>query len=74
MIKSLKKFYLQLFEDKLFIIKVSGRIVTDKDARENLIQNIKELTNDGINVLLIYGGGEAIDNAMQKLNKTSTKI
>lgn len=74
MINSLKKFYRQLFEDKLFIIKASGRIITDTTARENLIENIREITEGGTNVLLIYGGGEAIDTAMQELSKTPTKI
>ena len=68
------QFYSQLFHDKLFVIKAGGRIITDKSARENLISNIQELTNDGINVLLIYGGGEAIDNAMNDTGKAPLKI
>lgn len=74
MIKSFKNFYRQLFQDQLFVIKAGGRIITDKEARENLISNIQELTNDGINVLLIYGGGEAIDEAMIEAGITPTKI
>jgi acetylglutamate kinase len=74
MIKSFAQFYSQLFHDKLFVIKAGGRVITDQDARENLINNIQELTNDGINVLLIYGGGEAIDIAMKEAGRTPTKI
>ena len=74
MINQFKKFYSKIFRDQLFIIKAGGRIITDKNARENLIKNIQELTNDGINVLLIYGGGEAIDTAMGEINITPTKI
>jgi acetylglutamate kinase len=74
MINHFKKFYSKIFHDQLFIIKAGGRIITDKSARENLISNIQELTNDGINVLLIYGGGEAIDNAMADAGITPTKI
>ena len=74
MINSLKKFYRQLFQDKFFVIKASGSIITDKDARENLIENIQELTENGINILLIYGGGEAIDTAITEAGRTSTKI
>ncbi len=74
MINSLKKFYRQLFQDKFFVIKASGSIITDKDARENLIENIQELTENGINILLIYGGGAAIDAAITEAGRTSTKI
>ena len=74
MINSFKKFYRNLFHDQLFVIKAGGRIITDKKARENLINNIQELTHDGIKVLLIYGGGAAIDIAMKEANLTPLKI
>jgi acetylglutamate kinase len=74
MFNQFKKFYSKIFRDQLFIIKAGGRIITDKMARENLIKNVQELTNDGINVLLIYGGGEAIDVAMHEAGLTPTKI
>lgn len=69
-----KKFYRNLFKGQLFVIKASGSIITDTNARENLISNIKELNNDGINVLLIYGGGSAIDDAIKAEGRQSTKI
>ncbi len=74
MMNSLKKFYRNLFQGQLFIIKASGKIITDSAARENLIAQIQELTEDGIKVLLIYGGGEAIDEAIKEANLTPTKI
>ncbi len=74
MINSIKKFYRQTYSGKLFIIKASGKIITDKTARENLIENIHELVKDGIKVLLIYGGGEAIDEALKEAGIISTKI
>ena len=66
--------YKELFQGRLFIIKASGRIITDQDARENLIETIKDLTEDGINVLFIYGGGEAIDVAMGEADLTPLKV
>jgi acetylglutamate kinase len=74
MINSFKKFYRNLFQGQLFIIKAGGRVITDKSARENLIANIQELTNDGIKILLIYGGGEAIDQAMAEAGLKPHKI
>lgn len=74
MINQFKKFYSKIFRDQLFIVKAGGRIITDKTARENLLKNIQELNKDGINVLLIYGGGESIDQAMNEANRAPTKI
>ncbi len=74
MIKSFKKFYRNLFQGQLFIIKAGGKVITDKKARENLISNIQEMTEDGIKILLIYGGGEAIDDAMKEAGITPHKI
>ncbi len=74
MIDSFKKYYRKFFAEKLFIIKVSGKVVIDQNARENLVQNIGELINDNIKVLLIYGGGKTIDEDLQKANINSLKI
>ena len=74
MIKSVKKFYRQRFKGKLFIIKASGRIITDKKARRNLLENIQALTKDGVKILLIYGAGEAIDEALTEAGRTPKKI
>jgi len=74
MINSIKKFYRQTFSGELFIIKASGKVITDQASRENLIQNIHELIKDGIKVLFIYGGGEAIDIALKENGITSEKI
>jgi len=64
MIKSFKQFYKQRFRGQLFIIKAGGRTITDDKARKNLLETIQEFNKDGIKVLLIYGGGQAIDEAL----------
>lgn len=74
MIKSVKKFYRQRFKGQLFIIKASGRIITDKKARRNLLENIQALTKDGVKILLIYGAGEAIDEALTEAGRTPKKL
>lgn len=65
MIKKFKTYYRKIFKGEIFVIKAGGRVVTDEAARKNLIANIDELVKDGIRVLLIYGGGEAIDKALE---------
>lgn len=59
-------FYESKFKDNFFIIKAGGRIIEDKTALDNLLSNIRELTHKGIRVLLIYGGGRAMDNEAKK--------
>jgi len=74
MLQSFQNFYRQLFKEQLFVIKAGGRVITETPARESLINNIKTLTQDNIKVLLIYGGGEAIDIAMKEAGLTPHKI
>ncbi len=59
-------FYESKFRDNLFIVKASGSVIENEQARNNLIANIRELTHHGIRVILIYGGGHAIDLALEK--------
>ncbi len=59
-------FYESKFRDNLFIVKASGSVIENEEARNNLIANIRELTHHGIRVILIYGGGHAIDIALEK--------
>lgn len=59
-------FYESKFRDNLFIIKASGSVIEDDKARNNLLANIRELTLQGIKVILIYGGGHAIDIALEQ--------
>jgi len=59
-------FYESKFRDSLFIIKASGAVIEDESARKNLLANIRDLTLRGIKVILIYGGGKAIDAALNE--------
>ncbi len=74
MIKKFKTYYRKIFKGEIFVIKVGGRVITDEKARKSLITNIDELVKDGIRVLLIYGGGEAIDEALKKEGLNPKKV
>lgn len=69
-----KSFYKKRFSGQIFVIKAGGRVIEDDTARANLLKNIQELTQDGIKVLLIYGGGGAIDTAITAEGRKPTKI
>ncbi len=58
-------FYESKFRDALFIVKASGSVIENEQARNNLIANVKELNLLGIKIILIYGGGLAIDKALK---------
>lgn len=57
----LNAFYDSKFKDNVFVVKAGGKIIEDEKARTELLSNIKELNLKGIKVILIYGGGAAMD-------------
>lgn len=59
-------FYENKFKDCFFVLKAGGKIVEDQKALDALLSNIRELTQIGVKVLLIYGGGRAMDEVAAK--------
>lgn len=62
----IEAFYESKFKDNFFVIKAGGKIIEDDAALESLMANIRDLTNQGIKILLIYGGGRALDEEAEK--------
>jgi acetylglutamate kinase len=58
-------FYESKFRDNLFVLKASGDVVENEAALNTLTSDIRDLTLQGIKVLLIYGGGKAMDTESQ---------
>ncbi|MEZ5815061.1 MAG: hypothetical protein R3E13_10160 [Alphaproteobacteria bacterium] len=67
-------FYESKFKDNFFVIKAGGRIIEDERALDNLLSNIRDLTLQGIKVLLIYGGGRAMDAESEKRGIAVEKV
>jgi len=67
-------FYESKFRDSLFVIKASGDVVESEKSLDNLLKDIRELTMHGIKVLLIYGGGKAMDKASEERGIVVEKI
>lgn len=59
-------FYESKFKDNFFVIKAGGKIIEDDAALENLLSNIRDLSMQGIKILLVYGGGRAMDEEAEK--------
>ena len=64
--KNMREFYQAKYKGSLFVVKAGGRIITDDKARQSLLEDIRDLTTKGIKVLLVYGGGHAIDDALEE--------
>lgn len=58
------------FKDKIFVIKYGGSIMDNKNAQNAFIEDITFLTNLGIKIVIVHGGGPEIS---RWLNKTGTK-
>lgn len=71
---SIKEFYRERYKGSLFVVKAGGRVISDVAARRSLLSNIKDLTESGMKVLLIYGGGHAIDAALEEAGIVPEKI
>lgn len=59
-------FYESKFRDSIFIVKASGAVIEDDKARDTMLSNIYDLTLLGTKVILIYGGGNMIDKAIEE--------
>lgn len=66
-------FYESKFRDNLFVVKAGGKIIEDETALGSLLANIKELNHLGIKVILIYGGGRAMDELAEARGVTVRK-
>lgn len=66
-------FYESKFRGHLFVIKAGGKVIEDDKSLSDLIANIRDLTSHGIKVLLIYGGGRALDVAAEEQGLTIQK-
>ncbi len=62
--RSIKDFYKAKYKGSLFVVKAGGRMIHDDDSRLSLMQDIKELTEAGVKILLVYGGGHAMDQSL----------
>jgi len=67
-------FYESKFKDNFFVIKAGGKVIEDETALNNLLSNIRDLTLQGIKVLLIYGGVRAMDEESEKRGIAVEKV
>ncbi|MBI2463382.1 acetylglutamate kinase [Candidatus Peregrinibacteria bacterium] len=71
---SKKKHYLAKFQNKIFVLKIGGEVVAEKNALESILKDIKKLTEAGIKIILVHGGGKQADLLAAQIGHTPVKI
>ncbi|CAI27912.1 acetylglutamate kinase [Ehrlichia ruminantium] len=66
--------YIQQFSGETFIIKYGGAAMTDKKLAESFAHDVVLLKQLGINPIVVHGGGNKINEFLEKINKKSTFI
>ncbi len=66
--------YIQRFQGKTFVVKISGKVTEDKDNLASLAEELALLHQVGIRVCVIHGGGKQLNELAQKLGVVQTVI
>lgn len=60
--------YMQKFIGKTVVIKFGGNVMEDPKQNESILNDILFLKQIGINIVLVHGGGPAINETLEKLD------
>ncbi len=66
--------YIQKYHDKIVVIKYGGNAMINEELKMNVIQDVVLLSEIGIKVILVHGGGPEINQTLKKMNKESQFI
>jgi acetylglutamate kinase len=58
--------YINQFENKIVVIKYGGNAMKDDELKESVFTDIKLLSQLGLKIVIVHGGGPAIDVVMAK--------
>src|SRR6476659_10541454 len=57
--------YIQLFHDKVIVVKVGGSIMDNEASLSTILTDIVFMNDVGMQPVLVHGGGKAINQAME---------
>ena len=66
--------YIQRFQGKTFVVKLSGKVTEDKENLASLAEELALLHQVGIRICVIHGGGKQLNELAQKLGVVQTVI
>ena len=63
--------YIQKYNNKIIVVKYGGNAMLNEQLKRNVIRDIVLLTEIGVKVVVVHGGGPGIDAMLKKMNKVS---
>jgi acetylglutamate kinase len=66
--------YVRVFRNKPFVVKIGGDILADGALRKSICGQLALLSSFGISLVIVHGGGPAVDRMCQHLGLATQKI
>ena len=66
--------YLRRYRDKVFVVKVGGEIAETADALDAFAQDVSMLSQLGVRVIVVHGGGPQLDDVARKMGVKTEKV
>jgi len=66
--------YIQKYHDKIVVVKYGGNAMTDDKLKEAVMSDIVLLSEVGIKVVLVHGGGPEINSMLKRVGIESKFI
>lgn len=66
--------YIQKYNGKIVVVKYGGNAMKNEELKQNVMSDIVLLSEIGIHVVLVHGGGPEINQMLNNLGKKSTFI
>ena len=61
--------YIQKYNNKIIVIKYGGNAMINEELKKNVIRDVVLLSEIGVKVVMVHGGGPGIDAMLKKINK-----
>ena len=66
--------YIQKYNNKIVVIKYGGNAMINEELKMNVIKDVVLLSEIGVKVILVHGGGPEINGTLKKMNKETKFI
>lgn len=66
--------YVRAFRDKPFVVKIGGDILGDVSLRKSVCGQLALLSSFAIPLVIVHGGGSAVDSLCEQLGLTTKKV
>lgn len=60
--------YLAKFQGETFVVKYGGAALEEKETMHYFLEDVAEMKKNGINIILVHGGGKMLSRKMQEKN------